>query len=99
MRVMLELIRIILIFGLLGSFFMYFLTELYALNAVTSKYQWISGLGVYVYLFVLYRNRWQFSGWYQGKGRKKLPQGVTFGLIWCAALLVVSPFLLRLFVS
>ncbi|GGF23667.1 hypothetical protein GCM10010954_23110 [Halobacillus andaensis] len=99
MRVMLELVRIILIFGLLGSFFMYILTDLYGVNAVTSKYRWIAGLGIYVFLFVLYRNRWQFSGWYHGKGRKKLPQVVTYGLSGCAALLVVSPFLLRLFLS
>ncbi len=92
MRVMLELFRIIFIFLLLGSLIWLIVEKIYA-NTGAEKYGWIGGLSIYVFLFVLYRNRWQFSGWYKGKGRQKLSGKTTKHLYIVSITLFVSPFI------
>ncbi|MBP1947199.1 hypothetical protein [Virgibacillus litoralis] len=99
MRVILELLRIIFIFMLLGGLVWLVIGNIYTINEVTESYQWIAALGIYVSLFVLYRNRFQFSGWYKGKGRKKLSQPTTLLLMCCSIFMLTLPIILGLIIS
>ncbi|SHS10965.1 Uncharacterised protein [Mycobacteroides abscessus subsp. abscessus] len=95
MRILLELVRIILLFGFLGSLFwtLFSLIHEYLEINLANK-EWMLFLSIFILFFVLYRNRWQFSGWYNGKGREKLPKKVTNVLVFCACLLLILvPFL------
>ncbi|MDZ5472961.1 hypothetical protein SM124_14680 [Bacillus sp. 31A1R] len=92
MRVLLELARIILIFLFLGSILAYVLGTLYSeFDINMEQYGWTASLGIYLFLFVLYRNRWQFSGWYKGKGKEKLPKKLSRMLNICSVVLILSP--------
>lgn len=91
-RVVLELLRIIFIMAILGTLLGNGLGRFYSwigLHNETSN--WTVMVGVYILVFVLYRNKLQFSGWYTGKGRNKLSRKVTFLCIFIAGLLLVSP--------
>ncbi|GGA48936.1 hypothetical protein [Psychrobacillus lasiicapitis] len=92
MRVLLELIRIILLFaivgGILGNFIGYAYLEM-GIN--TEKHGWMGFTSVFILLVVLYRNKWQFSGWYVGKGRVKLPKRVSRILIFSSISLLLLP--------
>ncbi len=52
---------------------------------------WFPGIAIYIILFVLYRNKLQFSGFYEGPHQKVLPKKVTFVLIACSLLLFIIP--------
>ena len=69
MRVLFELIRIILIFGLLGGFFSFVLSYFYKSLGVT-QYEWLGFLAILLLLFVTYRNKWQFKVGTMEKGKK-----------------------------
>lgn len=90
MRVLLELIRIVLIFGFLGGISSTVLREIYKSMGVT-QFEWIGFLAILILLFVAYRNRWQFKGWYKGKGKEMLPRKITKLLISFSVLLLISP--------
>src|SRR5690625_392699 len=94
MRTVLELFRIIIIFGLLGALGWVVIGNIYTVNETTESYSWLGALAILVLLFVLYRNKFQFSGWYKGKGRKKLPGKVSVMLISLSVILVITPFIL-----
>lgn len=94
MRVILELIRIILIFGLLGGLFSAILTAFYQSMGVT-QYEWFGSLAILLFLFINYRNRWQFTGWV--KGKEKLPRKVNNYLTIISVLLIILPPLLYYF--
>jgi hypothetical protein len=90
MRVMLELLRIIVIFAFLGSMFAALLEYVYGTFGVnTDRYEWMAFLANIILLFVLYRNKSQFSGWYKGKGKEKLPKRVSNLLITFSILLLI----------
>jgi len=90
--VLLEFLRILFIFLFLGILGWELIENIYTLNETTTKYQGIAGIGIYVILFVLYRNKFQFSGWYKGEGVKKLPKPATITLVSIAVLLLAAPF-------
>ncbi|WP_431800452.1 hypothetical protein [Halobacillus andaensis] len=98
-RLILELLRIVLIFGILGSFAWSLVSNLYTWNDRVFQFQWLAALGIYVLLFIFYRNKWQFTGWYRGRGREMLPRNVTVWLSVVSAVLMAAPFLLSLFLS
>ncbi|SES04468.1 hypothetical protein SAMN04487944_11613 [Gracilibacillus ureilyticus] len=92
MRVLLELVRIILIFGILGGILSQLLKNVYlAFGMDAYNYGWIGYIAILIFLFVLYRNKWQFSGWYKGKGREKLPKKVSQVLTFVVIILLLSP--------
>ncbi|MYL60267.1 hypothetical protein [Virgibacillus halodenitrificans] len=99
MRVLLELFRIILIFGLLGGLIWEIIGNVYILNEATELYGWMAGLAIYVLLFIFYRNKFQFSGWYKGKGREKLSRTATGILLACAGILFLLPFGLAYYIG
>lgn len=94
MRIALELLRIIAIFGLLGALGSVFLGGIYSINEAAESYSWLGALAILMLLFVLYRNKLQFSGWYKGKGMRMLPRKVSIALIFISVILMISPFLL-----
>ncbi|WP_343837882.1 hypothetical protein [Salinibacillus aidingensis] len=52
---------------------------------------WLAGLAIIILLFVLYRNKLQFSGFYKGKGKAILPKKVGIFLISCSVLMLLWP--------
>ncbi len=77
MRAILELIRIIAILSILGSLMGTSVKLIYAgfgINVDHTGGAWLAGLSILTLLFVLYRNKLQFSGFYKGAGKEKLPK-------------------------
>jgi len=95
MRVLLELIRIIFICAIVGGALGYFFENVYIeIGIDTEKYGWLAFIAILILIFVLYRNKLQFSGWYKGKGRKKLPKIVSQVLIFSSISLLLLPLVL-----
>ncbi|SFA70000.1 MULTISPECIES: hypothetical protein [unclassified Bacillus (in: firmicutes)] len=94
MRFLLELIRIIVIFVIFGGLFGSLLENVYlVVGTDTNNYGWIGSIAILILFFVVYRNKLQFSGWYKGKGRERLPIKVSKTLILSAiTLLLIPPF-------
>ena len=91
-RVLLELIRIIAIFLILGSLMGALMKLIYAslgINVDNTNGGWIVGLSILILIFVLYRNRLQFSGFYKGEQRLKLPKTVSVFLVSCSVLMLI----------
>ena len=99
MRVLFELIRIIFIFAFVGGILGYFFENVYLeIGIDTEEYGWMGFIAILILMFVLYRNKLQFSGWYKGKGREKLPKIVSQILIFSSiSLLLLPPVLSFLF--
>ena len=95
-RVILELFRIMAIFLILGAVLGGLVSLIYAsigLNVDNTNGGWLVGFAIIILLFVLYRNKLQFSGWYKGEGREKLPKIVSRMLILGSiSLLLLAPF-------
>lgn len=97
MRVFLEILRIIILFALLGMAGWVVLAYTYDLFEVKEAYRWSGSLAVVILLFVLYRNKLQFSGWYKGKGKVKLPKTLSIVLILISIILLILPLLVEAF--
>ncbi|MBL3641415.1 hypothetical protein JMN23_03435 [Bacillus sp. RHFB] len=90
MKVLLELIRIILIFGIAGTIISAIVNGIY-INIGADQYGWLGSIAILLLLFVWYRNKLQFSGWYSEKGKEKLPKTVSQILIMCSLFLLGAP--------
>ncbi|MFJ7928759.1 hypothetical protein [Peribacillus sp. NPDC096448] len=90
MRVLLELIRIILIFGIAGTILSNIVNGIY-INIGVNQYGWLCYIAILLLLFVWYRNKLQFSGWYSGKGKEKLPKMASLVIIMCSLFLLCAP--------
>lgn len=99
MKIFLELLRIAIIFFLVGSIGAMLLTSIYSSDAIASQYTWLGIIALIITIFVLYRNKLQFSGWFQSEKNKKLPKSVSNTFLCIAAILFISPFLISLFIS
>ncbi len=98
MRVLLELFRILFIFALAGFFFGAILSALYSKMGIEQeKYGWLGSIAILLLLFVLYRNKLQFNGWYKGSERVKLPKVVSQILIFSSIGLLLLPPVLHYF--
>ena len=93
MRTILELIRIIVIFAFFGALGSAVIENTYSRLEVEENYYSLGTIAFFLLLFVLYRNKWQFSGWYKGTGKKKLAKGVTWMILAVSVVLVLIPFL------
>ncbi|PLR86701.1 hypothetical protein [Bacillus sp. V33-4] len=92
MRMVLELLRIVLVFFFLGGIMSTVLVNVYSMTGINvDDYDWMGVLGILILLFVLYRNRWQFSGWYSGKGNEKLPVKTSNLLLTISILMLMLP--------
>jgi len=92
MRTFLELFRVAAILIVLGAGGGMILTSVYSSDAGTEPYAWLGGIAVLLLIFVLYRNKLQFSGWHKGESRDKLPRIATILLVCFSLLLLVYPF-------
>lgn len=95
MRILLELLRIVIVFVLLGSLGSVILKYFYTIYRIPEGFFWQGSMAILLLLFVLYRNKLQFLGWYVGKGRGKLSKVVTLTLIIISVLLILFPFFLN----
>jgi hypothetical protein len=93
MWTLLELLRIIFFLGLLGALGWLIVGNIYRINEATESYSWLGAIAILILIFVLYRNKLQFSGWYKGEGRVKLSKSVTVTLILSSILLIILPFI------
>ncbi|WP_150915865.1 hypothetical protein [Robertmurraya sp. DFI.2.37] len=92
---LLEIIRIIFIMAFLGTLLGLVLSSFYSsFNIETEKYGWIGGVSILIVIFILYRNKLQFSGWYKSKNNKKLSKSSFTLLSIFSILLVLLPVLL-----
>ncbi|MEI4770062.1 hypothetical protein WAX74_10475 [Psychrobacillus sp. FJAT-51614] len=99
-RTLLELVRIIFIFFIIGGILGYFLEFVYVEMGIdTENYGWLVFFAIFLLIFVLYRNKLQFSGWYKGVGRKKLPKIVSQILLVSAVFLLILPAILSVLVK
>lgn len=89
--VILELIRIIVLFLLLGAIGGLFVESIYTSFSTEPKYFWLGYIGILILIVVLYRNKLQFSGWYKGKGMKKLPKILSQMFIFSSIILLLLP--------
>ena len=98
MRVILELMRIVFIFlvlmGILGAVF----ENIYiSIGNGAENYSWISLIAIFIIIFVLYRNKYQFSGWYKGEGQEKLSKRVSLALMTISVILLLFPPIIAFF--
>jgi len=90
---LLELVRVVLLMMLLGAGLAALLHQVYVWLGFDAVNGWLLGIAIYLWLFIWYRNKWQFAGWYKGKGREKLPRPLAIGLFVCSLiLLLLAPF-------
>lgn len=98
MRTLLELIRIIFLFFIVVGIITFVKNLIYLKIGITAeKYTGFGFIAAFLLLFVIYRNKWQFSGWYQGKGKQKLPKKLSKYLVLSAIFLLLLPPVLNLF--
>lgn len=92
MRIILEVLRVICIMLVLGVLLSSLLNMMYGalgIDLINNKFAWLIWFAVYFIIFVLYRNKLQFSGWYKGKELKKLSKPESLGLIICAVIMLL----------
>lgn len=87
----LELLRILILLAvtltILGSVEVF----LYQLIFDDFSFHWSMGLANFIIFFVLYRNRFQFKGWYKSERNKKLSSNATKILVTIALILIFFP--------
>ena len=92
MRSILELVRIIFLFAIVGAILGSFVQYIYSeFDTDTDRYGWMVFVAIFFLNFVLYRNKLQFSGWYKGKDKVKLPKIVSKILIFSSVCLLLLP--------
>ena len=97
LKVILEFIRIMAILFIFGAILGGLVKLVYAslgIHVDDTTGGWFVGIAIIVFLFLLYRNKLQFSGFYKGEGAVKLPKKVSVSLLSCSIImLIVAPFL------
>ena len=92
MRTLLELVRIFIILFIVIGVSSYFFNTIYLEMGINiEEYGLFVFSASFILFFVLYRNKLQFSGWYKGKGRDKLPRKVSQILIFSSIVLLLFP--------
>jgi hypothetical protein len=91
-RIVMELIRIAAIFLVFGALIGAIVKGIYmafGINTDNTNEGMLVGVAIYILLFVLYRNKLQFSGFYKGKGQVKLSKKVSLSLISCSFIMMI----------
>ncbi|SFG38809.1 hypothetical protein SAMN05216353_13924 [Halobacillus alkaliphilus] len=94
MRALLEVVRIIVIFTLFGGLGWGLIHNSYTINETTESFSWMGACAILLILFVWYRNKLQFSGWYKKEGGVKLSKRISLILIVSSVVLFILPFVL-----
>ncbi|GGA60399.1 hypothetical protein GCM10008025_00520 [Ornithinibacillus halotolerans] len=96
MRVLFELLRVLVIllfFGAILGGAMNVLYGMFGVNVANTNGGFLIGVAILILLFVLYRNKLQFIGFYKGDGRGKLPKKVSASLVTSSVLLMlIAPY-------
>ncbi|MFJ7928861.1 hypothetical protein ACIQYG_11190 [Peribacillus sp. NPDC096622] len=94
-RVLLELLRIVTIIFVIGMIMGFIINSIYAIFGITVENTtggWIVGMAIFPLLYVLYKNRLQFSGFYKNGKQVKLSNRTTTILVCFSVLmLTVAP--------
>lgn len=91
---LLEMLRVVLLMMIMGAAMSALFKQVYLFLGFSGVNGYLIGIAIFLWLFVMYRNKWQFAGWYKGKKREKLPRRISFALLVCSALLIIlAPFL------
>ncbi|BAC13230.1 hypothetical protein [Oceanobacillus iheyensis HTE831] len=97
MKFTLEIIRIIIIFGLLGFIFSKAVMFIYSSIGIQLDNHYggiIAGISIIISIFVLYRNKLQFSGFYKSDKNVKLSKPVSIFLFSISIImLIIAPYL------
>ncbi len=88
----LEMLRIILVCLLVGGLIGFVVIEnIYPIWNYPHEKDWMGALGILVLMFVLYRNRLQFNGFYRSEKNAKLSPAVTTVLITVSVIMLAMP--------
>lgn len=94
-RILLEFVRVIVITLFLGGLMGAIIKSIYkglGISIDDTNGSWLVGISILIILFVLYRNKLQFSGFYKGSETVKLSKTVTIVCISCSILmLMIAP--------
>ncbi|WLR52064.1 hypothetical protein LC040_03885 [Bacillus tianshenii] len=97
---LLELVRVIVLFGLLLTLFGWLNEQLLIMMTGTSEIRTSLGLlqaiGFLLVIIVLYRNKLQFHGWFKSGDERPLSKKATKRLLMTAGLLIALPYALGL---
>ncbi|MFD1335829.1 hypothetical protein ACFQ4N_09740 [Oceanobacillus iheyensis] len=97
MKFTLEITRIIIIFGLLGFIFSKAVMFIYSSIGIQLDNHYggiIAGISIIISIFVLYRNKLQFSGFYKSDKNVKLSNPVSIFLFSISIImLIIAPYL------
>ncbi|MGG0410877.1 hypothetical protein [Peribacillus simplex] len=87
--------RIITIIFVIGMIIGFTINSIYAIFGITVENTtggWIVGMAIFPLLYVLYKNRLQFSGFYKNDGQVKLSNRATAILLcFSVQMLTVAP--------
>jgi hypothetical protein len=96
LRIVLEFIRfliIILLFGAIMGGLANLIYSIFGITVVNTPGGGIVGISILILLFVLYKNKLQFNGFYKGEGQKKLSKRISGILVSCSLImLIIAPF-------
>ncbi|WP_240189978.1 hypothetical protein [Bacillus sp. P14.5] len=96
MKILLELFRILFLFLILGALLGGAMNLVYAalgMKVEGTNGGWLVSSAILIFLFILYKNKFQFTGFYRGEGNVKLSRGLTVLLVSGSVILVVlAPF-------
>lgn len=95
LEAVLEMLRIAVILLIIGSL-MWGLVKLmytaFGIHVDDTRSAWLVGVSILIFLFVLYRNKLQFSGFYNGDEKVKLPRRISTLLVSSAIImLMIAP--------
>lgn len=96
MRPILELVRVLVLMFIFAVVCGAIINPIYSLSETAERFAFLGAIAIFLLFFALYRNKLQFSGWYKGKGREKLPKSVTRVIISSSIALLISPFIFSL---
>lgn len=64
---------------------------IYSIMLGTPLYNWSMGIGNIVLFFILYRNYFQFMGWYKSVKNQRLSTSITRSLAVISMILIIIP--------
>ncbi|MDI2588694.1 hypothetical protein OR571_16685 [Psychrobacillus sp. NEAU-3TGS] len=97
--IILELIRVLIIMAIVVGILGYFGEVYVKIGTDIDRYSWMTYIAFPILIFVLYRNKLQFSGWNKGKGIEILPKLVSQILIFTSISQLFLPPVLSFFYS
>ncbi|MFJ8262080.1 hypothetical protein ACIQ4I_09015 [Rummeliibacillus sp. NPDC094406] len=93
--ILFEFCRVLIILFLFFAIFYYPINKMYHLIGIeTDHYLLVVTFALLLIIFVIYSNKFQFTGFYT-KGSKKLPNKVTWAILSIAFLLLVIPIIIH----